>query len=463
MDLFQQMELYGQNLAVDDGEKAFTFRQVLNICANNVYKLEQLGIRAGSKVILPEQNQMDFIIMSLSLLMAGCWVVPLPADFVGGACKKTADEIGAVFLDFNEFDIYGTGEGIPKQIAPVNAKQCGILQPTSGTTSKNKFCIRDLSALTGEAESFKKTCHIGEKERFMSLNPLCHAFAFGAVMMTSLVTGGCIFTSGKFMPWKALKEIQDKKITIIAMVPFMAKMLVETRKKNHYDFSSLKYALAGAGSVPEDVSRQFENRFGIFLMNVYGSTETGGITVRLSREPYDSIGTPLIGGDVKIVDDNDNIVPTGTVGELSARSKGMFLGYYNEENKGQFDSDGYFKMGDYAYCDADGYLYLKGRKKWIVNIGGKKVNPFEVEEIIMNFPGIEECVVLGTQNDQYEETLIAFISGDAVDEAAVIHHCGEFLERYKIPKTYIHVDYFPRNQSGKVERNELLKMYKNGE
>lgn len=465
MDLFQRMESYSKNLAVNDGEKALTYREVLDICENNVYKLGQLGIRAGSKVMLQEQNQMDFILMSLSLLMAGCWAVLLPGDIVEDTYKKIADELEAVVIDFNEFDIYSAEKGRPNRTAPVNPQHCGILQPTSGTTSKIKFCIRDLSVLTNEAESFKKTCHIGEKERFMSLNPLCHAFAFGAILMSSFVTGGCVYTSGKFSPWKALKEIQDKKISIIAMVPFMARMLVETRKKSHYDFSSLKYALAGAGSVPEDVSRQFENRFGIFLMNVYGSTEAGGVAIRLEKKPYDSIGKPMIGVAVKIVNENNETVPTGTVGELSVRSTGLFRGYYKEDNMEPFDEDGYFKMGDYAYCDADGYLYLKGRKKWIVNIGGKKVNPVEVEEIIMAFSGIDECVVLGIQNDQCEETLIAFISGDAVDQTALIHHCGEYLESYKIPKRYLQVDHFLRNQSGKIQRNELLNMInkENGE
>lgn len=294
-------------------------------------------------------------------------------------------------------------------------------------------------------------------ERILSAAPLYHSYALGAALIAALVSGGCLYTVDRFVPRKILELIQQYKINIAVMVPMMARAICNTFSAEQYDLSSIRVALVGAGQITEELYVQFKQRFGITLSSNYGSTETGGIVSRLEPLPFTSIGKPMCGVEIKIYGDCGEPVSAGQEGELWVRCGGMFKGYLGE-NSAIFDSEGFFPMGDIVLQDKDGYLYIKGRKKLLVNIGGKKVNPYEVEEVLRGYPGVKECAVVGAKRANMEEYIKAVIVGEGIEEIALRNYCAQILSRHKIPSIIIFRDSIPKNRLGKINREELAML-----
>lgn len=457
MDIFNLFQQFESNPAISNGEKTITYKQLISYIKSNRRKLIESKYYNGQKVILQEKAQDDFIVAFLSLLVAGCWIIPVQSTLTDQELETIKKNLNAVIFPEEKFNLYEENVGNGEEVLTCDLDNCGILHPTSGTTGALKYCIRTLRGLTNEGISFRNVFQIKEEERFISLPPMSHSFALGAVMMAALVSGSCIYTTSRFVPWSALKKIEECKITFAVLVPFMAKMMVSARSQKKYDLSNLRVALVGAGALSKEIFEGFHKRFGVYLMSNYGSTETGGVVSRLSPQPFNSIGKPQEGVSVKILDENHLERRQNEIGEVWIKSKGMFTGYVN--NKNVFDRNGYFSMGDLASFDEHGNLYIKGRKKWIVNIGGKKVNPLEVEEVIKKYHGIEECFVTGIAREGKEEMLVAFLIGKKVEASELVKHCLNYLSNYKIPKRILYLDEMPRNKSGKVDRNALIEEY----
>lgn len=456
MNIYTIFEQYKDNVALIDGERSITYKQFLSMIKANSRKLRELNYTKGDKVILCENSQMEFVVLFFSLLSVGCWVVPVQSTITQNELDTIVEELNARMIATDFMNIYEETDKEEELFEDMD--NCGILHLTSGTTGKPKFCVRTLRGLLAEAEGIKSTFSIDEGERFMSLPPMSHSFALGAVVMTALAAGSCICTTSKFMPAIALQDIEKYKVTFLVCVPFMAKVMISTRVRRQYDLSRVRVALVGAGAITEDVYNGFYQRFGVVLKSNYGSTETGCLISRIESQPYNAIGKPHDGVDVRILDSSSCEVKPDEVGEMWVKSEGMFTGYYNQ-NDNVFSEDGYFSMGDLATRDENGNIYIVGRKKWLVNIAGKKVNPLEVEEVLKKYDGVDECVVIGVTREEKEDMIIAFFTGQQIPSSKLIEHCGKCLSSYKVPKKIVFIEEMPKNKSGKIDRNALLQKY----
>lgn len=463
MNIYELFKHYNKNLALFNDERSISYGQLLSFIKANKKKLMERNYKKGDKVILQENDQMEFVILFFSLLSIGCWVVPVQSTITTDEYDKIVAELDAKDVSQEQLYLYEEKHSMEEvhskeEMLQVDSENCGILHLTSGTTGKSKFCVRNLESMIAEGMSFQTTFSIREQERFMSLPPMSHSFALGAVVMAAMVSGSCICTTKKFMPAIALNDLEKYKVTFFVCVPFMAKMMLATRVKKQYDLKSVRVALVGAGAVTQEVYNGFHERFGICLMSNYGSTETGGLISRLTPQPYNSIGKPQDGIEIHILDKDLHEVKPGEIGELMVKSKGMFCGYYNNAEQ-VFSEDGLFDMGDLATYDMDGNIFLKGRRKWMINIAGKKVNPFEVEEVLKKYEGIEDCMVAGVERQEKEVMLVAFLTGQKVESSLLIEHCVKYLSSYKVPKRMIFLDEMPKNKSGKIARNTILEWY----
>lgn len=457
MNLYKLFEQYKKNFAIINDERSITYEQLLSFIKANGRKLSELNYKKGDKVILHENDQMEFVILFFSLLSVGCWVIPVQSTITESECENIVAELDARIV-INDHNCLYEEADIKEKILFDDSENCGILHLTSGTTGKSKFCVRSLKSLAAEGNSFKLTFSISEQERFMSLPSMAHSFALGAVVMAALVSGSCICATSKFMPTIALRDLEKYKVTFFVCVPFMAKIMLATRMKKHYDLQNVRYALVGAGAITQEIYYGFYERFGVYLMSNYGSTETGGLISRLKPQPYDSIGNPQEGVEIHILDSDLNKVRPNEIGEMWVKSKGMFTGYYNHD-KNIFSEDGFFFMGDLATYDAEGNIFLKGRRKWMIDIAGKKVNPFEVEEVLKKYKGIDDCIVVGLEQKGKMEMIVAFLSGEKVDASLLIEHCVQYLSSHKIPKRMIFLDEMIKNKSGKIDRNAIMEKY----
>jgi long-chain acyl-CoA synthetase len=227
-------------------------------------------------------------------------------------------------------------------------------------------------------------------------------------------------------------------------------------------FSSVRIASTGAAKMPEDLTRLFESRFHLELLEGYGLTEASPV---VSASPpgearVGSIGLPLSDLEVRLVDSDGDDALAGDSGEIWVRGPNVFTGYWHDDEATSraLTTDGWLRTGDVAVADDDGYLYLVDRAKDLIIVSGFNVYPGEVEEVISEYPGVEDVAVVGSPHPSTGEAVKAFVvtaPGSSHEEEAIIEHCRRSLARYKCPSKVMFVDELPKGWGGKVLRRAL--------
>jgi long-chain acyl-CoA synthetase len=243
-------------------------------------------------------------------------------------------------------------------------------------------------------------------------------------------------------------------------VPFTFRVLAEASEEA--DLSSLRLAFSAAAALPRSTFQAFNSRFGVPVRQLYGCTEAGCVTVNVDDDAVatsDSVGTPIEGVELRIVDDSGNPVDAGRIGDVLIRSTAMTPGYAESTDlNAEAFRDGWFASGDRGRLDDQGRLVLTGRVKRLIDVRGDKVDPVEVEDVLAVHPKVAEVVVLGVESDvPGEETIKAVVvpAGEA-QERELIRYCRERLADYKVPSKVEFREEIPTGPGGKVQRSALL-------
>lgn len=306
----------------------------------------------------------------------------------------------------------------------------------------------------------------------------------GLVAMPCFHIGGTGFgltilyagASGVIMPQFNAHEILDimntHKITKQFIVPSALKIILDNPACAQTDFSHLKYIQYGASPIPLDLMQRCIDTFGCGFVQKYGMTETCGTCVALGPEDHTlppnpkmgSVGKPLIGVQLKIIDDHNRGLPAGETGEIAILSQSNMSGYWNNPDATQktFTEDGWLKTGDAGYLDVDGYLFIQDRIKDMIISGGENIYPAEVENALCTHPAIEDVAVIGVPDKKWGEAvkaILVFKDGETLTEDAVIAYTKSRIAGYKCPKSISIISELPRNASGKVLKRELRAPY----
>ena len=276
----------------------------------------------------------------------------------------------------------------------------------------------------------------------------------------------------EYDPSMALDFLEKYGISKIFMVPAAIQIMLNHPRVNSVDFSRLKYITYGASPIPLDLMKRSMDVFGCGFVQMYGMTETSGTIVALNPEDHDpngnermrSVGKPLTGVEIKVIDEAGNSVPPRTVGEIATRSRKNMKGYWNmaEATASTIDAEGWLRTGDAGYLDEDGYLYIHDRVKDMIISGGENVYPAEVENAIYGHPLVADVAVIGVPDEKWGEAVKACVvlkEGAQLSEAEVIAHARQNIAGYKCPKSVDFIPALPRNPSGKILRRELRAPY----
>ena len=304
--------------------------------------------------------------------------------------------------------------------------------------------------------------------------PCFHISGTGTGLGTMFAGTGAIVLP-EYDPTKALEMIEQFNISKIFMVPAAIQIMLNHPRVHEVDFSRLKYITYGASPIPLELMRAAMDRFGCGFVQMYGMTETSGTIVTLNPEDHDpagsprmlSVGKPLPGVEIKIIDGEGQELPAGQIGEIATRSIKNMKGYWNnpKATASTIDADGWLKTGDAGYLDEDGYLYIRDRVKDMIISGGENVYPAEVENAIYSHPKVADVAVIGVPDEKWGEAVKACVvvkKNESLTEAEVIAHARRHIAGYKCPKTVDFIDVLPRNPSGKVLRRELRAPYWEG-
>jgi long-chain acyl-CoA synthetase len=378
--------------------------------------------------------------------------------------------------DVSNERVYDSKESAPETRVPRTPEACvpdddAIIIYTSGTTGKPKGCLLTHGNIIANARQISQWLHFTENDRLLTIMPLFHMNAVSVTTTSALYAGGSTVISPKFSASKFWNVISDYQITSFGSVATMLSMLLNTYPDGVPEglkTNQLRFAMCGSAPVPAEVMKKFEETFNCPVIEGYGLSES---TCRSTFNPPDerrrpgSCGMP-IGNEMKIVDDDDNEVVDGELGEIVLRGENILKGYFkNPEATKKAFRGGWFHTGDIGYRDKDGFFFIVDRKSDMIIRGGENIYPREIDEVLYQHPSVAAAATIGVPDQLYGEEVAAFIvlkEGKQATEEELIAHCQSELADYKCPKSIRIVKGIPKGPTGKLLKRELTRIYASG-
>ncbi len=336
---------------------------------------------------------------------------------------------------------------------------------TSGTTGKPKgVALTHRNLVSNATSNYNNLTSEGEapqEQRHLAVLPLAHSYGLVALNVGYLNRTFTVMHP-RFDTSAVLAAIERHRITGFAGVPAMFVALLYAPDAEQYDTSSLNACVSGSAPLPLAILEGFEKKFNCQILEGYGLSEASAVltghTLAIERKAG-SVGKPIAGVDLLIVDENEQPLPTGQVGELIARGPNIMREYYHlpEETQSVL-RDGWLHTGDMGYIDEDGYVYIVERKKDLIIRGGFNIYPRDVEEVLNRHPAVLESAVIGIPSERMGEEVKAFVVTRAeIDAETLKAYCREALANYKTPSEIAFIPSLPRNAVGKIDKKELRK------
>jgi long-chain acyl-CoA synthetase len=445
------------------------------------------GVGEGDRVGIMLPNVPYFPVVYYGILRRGAIAVPMNVLLKGRETafylKDPAAKIVFAWADFAEHARGGAAEAGAEciEVAPgdferlleaaepllaVTAREPGdsaVILYTSGTTGTPKGAELSHSGLARNCELMVRLFGIGPETVTLGALPLFHTFGQTCAMNTTLAAGGCLTLLPRFDPGKALEVIARDRVSVFEGVPTMYGAMLHHPDATTADVSSLKVCACGGASLPVELMRAFEERFGCIILEGYGLSETSPVASfnqpRRPRKPG-SIGTPIAGVEMKVISDAGEDLPAGEVGEIVIRGHNVMKGYHNrpEATAEAIDADGWFHSGDLARVDEDGYFFIVDRKKDMILRGGYNVYPREIEEVLYEHAAVREAAVVRVPHDELGEEVGAAVvlkDGARATPAELQAFVKDQVAAYKYPRHVWLVDELPKGPTGKILKRQI--------
>lgn len=345
--------------------------------------------------------------------------------------------------------------------AEVEPDALAVINYISGGSEEALGAEFTHAALLASASTYSEMFRITTDDRSLAVLPLFHPLGQTLVMNAAFYAGGTMVLQPRFVAEEVAHVLQTQQITFLAAVPDMYRILTALPAPEP-PVTSLKCCVSYGGQLPNDVLTTFEEHYHTLLLETYGFTEAGPLVtanrINRDRKPG-SVGLPLVGVELKILDEEGSQLRPNQSGEIWVKSPGLMQEYYNKPDKTlQRLRDDWFFSGDIGYLDDEHYLYVQERKEDVITKGGFQIFSFEVEEVLSAHPAIAEAAVVGVADAQQGQEVKAFVvlrDGQTVTREALISHCRQSLPVYKAPKWIDFVSALPKTPTGRVLKRKL--------
>jgi acyl-CoA synthetase (AMP-forming)/AMP-acid ligase II len=433
-------------------------------------------LSAGEVVLLSCPNDAQFVVSFLAILAAGAKVFPVSPELTEPELIAAAEQTSAAAVVGPQV-VLEVLKGRVRKGVPIaeatsrrgaigrggrDAAGGGLLLQSSGTTGKAKIVFRPPASLDAVAGAMCEAIGFRPADRVLMSLPLCHSYGLEHGLLAPIMAGSCVHLCRGFDLQLLLKELREGGITIFPGVPFMFEALEQARAQAPA-FPALRRAYSAGGPLPAKVFEAFKARHGLAVTQLYGATEIGSVTFsHPDSELFDpaSVGAPMRGVDVRILpieDPRARALPPDCEGQVAVRAASMMSGYLGDD-LGDSIIDGYFLTGDLGRLDKLGRLTITGRIKLLIDVGGLKVNPVEVEEVLAQHPDVAACVVLPVRVSETVSRLKAIVTprrtdGASPDPESLRRFARGRLTPHKVPRLFEVRMSLPRSPTGKVLRN----------
>jgi len=437
--------------------------------------LHKAGICRDENVGLLARNSPSFVYAYMAIVSLGAVVVPinyqLTAQEVTYICKdsRMKNIVLAKKMDIpevtqhllEEMDVFPStqDDGAPRIDAEISEDQPSTIIYTSGTTGNPKGAVLTHKNLVSDAVCYAKAMPVDETDNILCILPLYHCLAWTCIILCGFLNKSSISIVDTIVPKDVIEGIKRFRVTVMYGVPSVYVLLLKTAEPK--DLSSLRLFMSGGASLPQQVAEDFQRKFGTGVTEGYGLSEAAPVvaTNPQQRAKHLSIGLPIPGVSVRIVDPDGIDLPSGEVGELIVQGPNVMREYFNApEATAQALRGGWLHTGDLAYQDDEGYLFIIDRLKDMIITNGENIYPREVEEQIYRYPGVVEAAVVGKPDNLRGHVAYAYIvmaEGQVLNKKAVKDYLRGKLAAYKIPRDFIQLDALPKNQSGKIMKRLL--------
>ena len=476
----------GAHVAIKLDDAELSYAMLDGACAHIAGLLKARGVGPGDRVALMIPNVPYFAVCYYGILRAGAIVVPMNVlnkrrevsfylrdsgakllfawhGFLEEAAPG-AQDVGCecIAVSPGEFEqLVGAADPVA-EIVDCAESDTAVLLYTSGTTGTPKGAELTHANLLRNCLVAGALFGLGAEGVVLGALPLFHSFGQTCAMNATIEGGGTLTLIPRFDPDKALEIIERDQVNVFEGVPTMYGAMLHAPGHEQRDTSSLRVCASGGAAMPVELMRGFERAFNCVILEGYGLSETSPVASfnhpGRERKPG-SIGTAIEGVEMKVVDDEDNDLPDGEVGEIVIRGHNVMKGYWGRPDAtAEAIREGWFHSGDMARRDQEGYFYIVDRKKDMIIRGGFNVYPREIEEVFYEHPSVREAAVVGIPHDQYGEEIGAAV---ALKEGATAtpEELREFVKgqvaAFKYPRYVWLVDELPKGPTGKILKREI--------
>lgn len=344
------------------------------------------------------------------------------------------------------------------RLADVSGTSLSDVMYTSGTTGAPKGVMSTHGQVVAIFDTWSEAVGLTEKDRYLIVNPFFHTFGYKSGWLTCLLTGATALPEAIFDSGKILRRIESDGITMLPGAPTVFQSLLSHEDLDSTDLRSLRCAVTGAASVPVQLVRDMKNVLGFdSVYTGYGLTECGVVSICRDGDDFETIantaGRPISGVDVKVVDDDDQVVDAGNTGYIKVRGFNVMQGYLDDPDATAetISDDGWLDTGDIGWQNEDGYLKITDRAKDMFISGGFNCYPAEIENLLLNHPAVSDVAIIGKADERMGEVGHAFVVCSAdVDADVLTAWSRDNMANYKVPREFSFIDELPRNASGKV-------------
>ena len=486
--------------AVGAGDLAYSWGDLDEASAMLANLLDGLKIPKGSRIAVQVDKSVEAMMLYLATLRAGYVFLPLNTAYQSGEIGYFIDNaqpavvvcspanfgwVSKIAFKAGVQNVFTLGDDRSgslleraahckrtHRVASVKPDDLAVIIYTSGTTGRSKGAMLSHGNIASNAQTLKSYWGWTKGDVLIHALPIFHVHGLFVAIHGALSNGSPMIWMDKFDPKQAIAHMA--KGTVFMGVPTLYVRMLNEAALTPESTAHMRLFISGSAPLLKETFDLWRERTGHTILERYGMSET----VMLTSNPYaadprfaqqserrgGTVGFPLPGVTLRVVDDQNHVVPTNEIGAIQVKGPNVFMGYWQmpEKTAEEFTSDGFFKTGDVGKIDNDGYVTIVGRNKDLIISGGYNVYPAEVESYLNNLPGIAESAVVGVQHPDFGEVGVAVLvprPGAALDAGEVLQAMKGQLANYKVPKHCAVVDELPRNTMGKVQKNVLRETY----